>query len=116
MTGRPPTDLAPLNRVVPPLSFEVESKYRTNRHVDILQRLIAMGAEAEPEVAQEDVYLNHPARDFAQTNEAFRIRRIGAANLITYKGPKRDGPTKTREEIELPFEDGQEAFEQLLKL
>ncbi len=64
----------------------------------------------------EDVYLNHPARDFARTNEAFRIRRIGDENRITYKGPRRSGPTKTREEIEIPFAPGPDRFQQLLRL
>ena len=64
----------------------------------------------------EDIYLNHPARDFAETNEAFRIRRISDENRITYKGPRRSGPTKTREEIEIPFASGPDRFQQLLRL
>ena len=67
------------------MSFEVESKFRTDCHGELVRRLREIGAEAKPEVTQEDVYLGHPARDFAQTNEAFRIRRIGTENLITYK-------------------------------
>lgn len=47
-------------------------------------------------IRQVDAYLNHPSRNFAQTGEAFRIRRVGDANAITYKGPKLAGPTKTR--------------------
>ena len=37
-------------------------------------------------------------------------------NRITYKGPRRSGPTKTREEIEISVADGDEAFGQLLWL
>jgi adenylate cyclase class 2 len=98
------------------MSFEVESKFRTNGHDELIRRLVEMGAEAKPEVTQDDVYLAHPARDFAQTNEALRIRRIGPENRVTYKGPRRSGPTKTREEIEVAFEEGDRAFEKLLKL
>jgi len=39
------------------------------------------------------------------------LRRKGAANYITYKGPKIDATTKTRREIELPLGDGPEAFQ-----
>ncbi|AGA29391.1 class IV adenylate cyclase [Singulisphaera acidiphila] len=98
------------------MSFEVEIKFRTNSHLELIRRLAEMGARAEPQVAHEDVYLSHPSRDFAQTNEAFRIRRIGTENRITYKGPRLSGPTKSREEIEVPFAEGEPSFEQLFRL
>ena len=78
--------------------------------------LRAIGAEAGHEVEQEDVYLAHPSRDFAETNEALRLRRDGASNRVTYKGPKRGGPTKTREEIEIAFADGTDAMGQMTRL
>jgi adenylate cyclase class 2 len=93
------------------MSFEVEQKFRTDGHAEVAARLAAVGAEAGQRVEQEDAYLNHPARDFAATNEAFRLRRVGGSNAVTYKGPKRAGPTKTREEIEVPFADGAEPFD-----
>jgi adenylate cyclase class 2 len=98
------------------MSFEVEVKYRTDDHGHVARQLLDMGAVAEGAVDQEDTYLSHPARDFAETNEAFRIRRLGDENRITYKGPRRSGPTKTREEIEIPFQAGKEAFERLRRL
>ena len=55
-------------------------------------------------------------RDFARTNEAFRIRRIGDENRLTYKGPRLSGPTKTREEIEIPVAPGTDQFRHLLRL
>ncbi|OHB72126.1 MAG: hypothetical protein A2V70_07400, partial [Planctomycetes bacterium RBG_13_63_9] len=69
-------------------------------------RLTALAAtifEAQTEV---DLYFAHPARDFAQTDEALRIRRKGPSNFITYKGPKIDKATKTRGEIDLPLSSG----------
>ena len=98
------------------MSFEVEVKYRTTGHADLARRLTALGAVPGPEITQEDAYLSHPARDFARTNEALRLRRVGGSNRITYKGPRRDGPTKTREEIELPLGEGAESFERWLRL
>ena len=58
---------------------------------------------------EADHYFNAPDRDFARTDEAFRLRRIGAANFVTYKGPKRDAQRKMRTEIEVPLPDGDEA-------
>jgi adenylate cyclase class 2 len=52
-----------------------------------------------------DVYYQHPARDFAVTDEALRIRRKGCSGFITYKGPKLDSTTKTRREIDLALPD-----------
>src|SRR5262249_22673855 len=71
-------------------------------------------------VRQEaDHYFNAPDRDFAITDEALRLRRVGLANFVTYKGPKRDRLTKTRTEIEVPLAEGDRAagdFVNLLKL
>jgi len=98
------------------MGFEVEVKYRLVDHDHLVRRLRERGAARRAEIDQEDIYLSHPARDFAVTNEAFRIRRAGEENRITYKGPRRSGPTKTREEIEIRFVDGDEASRQLLRL
>jgi adenylate cyclase class 2 len=65
---------------------------------------------------EEDHYFNAPDRDFAQTDEALRLRRIGSANFVTYKGPKRDLQTKTRTEIEVPIKSGKSAAEDFSRL
>lgn len=98
------------------MSYEVEVKYREVDHDRLIRRLVELGAKPSGRVEQEDSYLNHPSRDFAASGEAFRIRRIGPDNRITYKGPKLGGPTKTREEIEIAFGEGPEHFEQLRRL
>jgi adenylate cyclase class 2 len=98
------------------MSFEVEVKYRSVDHDQLTIMLAGMGASPGGAVDQEDLYFNHPARDFAQTNEAFRLRRVGTENWMTYKGPKHAGPTKTRKEIEVALTDGPDAFEQTVGL
>jgi adenylate cyclase class 2 len=98
------------------MSFEVEVKYRSVDHERLRRLLVGRGAREDAPAAQEDVYLQHPARDFARTGEAFRLRRIGEENRITYKGPKFPGPTKTREEIEIALAAGVEAFGDLARL
>lgn len=67
------------------------------------ERLAALGAAEKGVVVQSDAYYNHPARDFAQTDEALRIRTVGSESFVTYKGPKQGGVAKTRFEIELPL-------------
>jgi len=57
----------------------------------------------------EDIYFNHPCRDFSETDEALRIR-IKRFNghfeaFLTYKGPKIDNLSKSRKEIEVSIED-----------
>jgi adenylate cyclase class 2 len=91
-------------------------KYRAADHDQVLRRLLELGAEAAGSLDQEDTYLGHPARDFARTGEAFRIRRSGEDNLVTYKGPRKEGPTKTREELEVPFKPGDGALRKMLRL
>jgi adenylate cyclase, class 2 len=98
------------------MGYEVEVKYRSVDHNKLRSRLEALNAAIDSTVVQEDIYLSHPSRDFALTNEALRLRRIGAENRITYKGPRQSGPTKTREEIEVPFAEGDEALGQLSRL
>lgn len=90
------------------MSYEVEVKFRVPDHDALRARLLSLNASEGPVIRHEDLYLAHPSRDFAQTDEALRLRRIGAENRVTYKGPKRVGPTKTREEIEIPFAEGPE--------
>ncbi len=98
------------------MDFEIEVKYRAVDHDQLVQRLAQMGAVTGEAVEHEDIYLSHPARDFAWTGEAFRIRRLGQENRITYKGPRRSGPTKTREEIEIAVAAGPNEFRRLLRL
>jgi adenylate cyclase class 2 len=97
------------------MGFEIEVKFRVADLNALALKLAERGFEAEPTLEHHDAYLAHPARDFAQTGEAFRIRSEGALNRITYKGAKRGGPTKTREEIEVEFAEGDEAREQLTR-
>jgi adenylate cyclase class 2 len=98
------------------MAFEIEIKFRTDGHADVAQRVAGLGARPEPPFEQEDLYLAHPARDFAVTNEALRVRREGGSNRITYKGPRHEGPTKTREEIEITLSEGVETYEQTRRL
>lgn len=69
----------------------------------IESRLRAVGATRRETVSQLDRYFNHPCRDFALTDEAVRLRRVGERVELTYKGPRVDAVTKTRREQSLPL-------------
>ncbi len=68
------------------------------------EKVRALGAKFLKSEKQEDTYYAHPCRDFRGTDEALRLRRTGPLR-ITYKGPKRRGGLKSREEIEFRVPD-----------
>jgi adenylate cyclase class 2 len=96
--------------------LEVEMKFPVPDFTAVERRLTEWGAR--PCAARQDVdqYLNAPDRDFAKTDEALRLRCIGDANFLTYKGPKRDAQTKTRTELEIPLRDGSAAADEMFRL
>jgi adenylate cyclase class 2 len=89
--------------------LEIEQKYSRADFAALEQRLAEQGARAGVEVVEVDQYFNAPDRDFARTGEAFRLRRVGADNYLTYKGPRAAHAVKTRTELEIPLLPGDEA-------
>ena len=71
--------------------YEVELKFRVADLPAVEGRLAALGARFAAPVEQVDRYFAHPARDFAQTDEALRLRRVGDEIAITWKGPRLAG-------------------------
>jgi adenylate cyclase class 2 len=98
------------------MHLEVEQKFRVASLAEIRQRVVELGAVFAPPIEQADTYFAHPARDFARTDEALRLRRVGETNYITYKGRKLDLETKTRRELELPLPAGAKSFDQYTEL
>ncbi|MBW3542433.1 MAG: class IV adenylate cyclase [Planctomycetes bacterium] len=98
------------------MPYEVELKFPLDDVARIRRQLDDLGAEAGDEVEQVDRYYAHPSRDFAQTDEALRIRRTGDVNRVTYKGPIVDKRSKTRREIELRIGENPEDGEQFAEL
>ena len=96
--------------------LEIEVKYPVRDWDEIERQLQTWAASCDPPREDVDQYFNAPDRDFATTDEAVRIRRIGDSNFVTYKGPKTDTQTKTRTEIEVPLAPGQHVAEEFGRL
>jgi adenylate cyclase, class 2 len=96
--------------------LEVELKFPVPSFDDLSRALRDLAAVEKGSAEQVDQYFAHPMRDFAETDEALRIRRVGEQNFVTYKGPKVDATTKTRREIELSLARGRDVAEGFAEL
>ena len=108
--------------------YEVEIKVPADLDAT-RERLREVGAERVGAKRQRDTYYDAPHREFAETDEALRIRREtplageggssagddGASSeeppdpaaTVTYKGPLLDAASKTRTEHETGVDDGE---------
>ena len=92
------------------LELEMKAKidtYTRGRINHILRR-----AEFIEEKIEEDIYFSSPIKDFKETDEALRVRYSNNKVILTYKGPKLDKVSKSREEYEA-FVSGE--IEQILQ-
>lgn len=89
--------------------LEVEVKFKGADRAATVAALLELGAQLVEDRTDADLYFRAPDRDLKATDEAFRLRRAGAKNVLTYKGPRRDAETKTRTEIEVPLAPGPDA-------
>ncbi|MDH5020056.1 class IV adenylate cyclase [Halobacterium rubrum] len=115
--------------------YEVEVKVPAD-HDAVRTALADAGAQRVETVAQSDTYYDAPHRDFAETDEAFRLRTVATAvqgfqrsdddlaahvdavlsgdaraageTRVTYKGPLVEAESKTREEFETTVGDADE--------
>lgn len=87
------------------IMFEVEIKYKVPS-LDELRRIVSLVAKPIGISIEEDHYFNHPCRDFAQSDEAMRIRIHGdGETIITYKGRRIGSIGKSRMEINLKIDN-----------
>lgn len=92
------------------LEVEVKSRIDLSHARGVLEGLDAKFLETEEHF---DIYYNAPHCDFAETDEALRIRSVNDRQVLTYKGKKLDDTTKSREEIQTHVEA--EAMIQILE-
>jgi adenylate cyclase class 2 len=93
--------------------YEVEVKVRAD-HASVRERLAERGAETVNAVEQEDIYYDAPHREFAETDEALRVRRESPTDAesfaeLTYKGPLVEAESKTRREVQTEVAEGEAA-------
>lgn len=96
--------------------LEIEAKAAVENIEEVEQKVLEAGGKYIRTETQKDIYFAHPSRDFVDTDEALRIRAVGKERILTYKGPKIDELTKTREEIEIKLEDAAPMAEMLNRL
>jgi adenylate cyclase class 2 len=83
------------------IEVEVKVKVDHDKARPILKKIGAIKVKVED---QSDTYFTAPHRDFIKTDEVLRIRSLEGKAVLTYKGPKLDGVSKTREELETPVD------------
>ena len=81
--------------------YEVELKFDLKDDERFIERLENMTVCFRDSMEQIDRYFSHPIRNFAQTDEALRLRQVGDEVKVTWKGPRVDTSAKVRQEIEL---------------
>jgi len=91
--------------------IEVEVKARADDQT--IKKIKALGAVFLAEENHRDIYFNSPLRDFKKTDEALRIRIKDEGSRLTYKGPKLDSETKSRQELTVAI-DSAERMEEVL--
>ena len=89
--------------------IEVEVKAKIDDFKEMEEKLENIGAAKSKTEFQEDIYFASPIVDFAQTDEALRIRTTNNDTFITYKGPKLNDKAKTRKEVEMTIENSEKA-------
>jgi adenylate cyclase class 2 len=94
-------------------TLEIEIKVKISS-IELLEKtLTKAGAKFDCDLVHEDYYYEKPAKlgSFARSDEALRLRvsrNVTARKeeaFVTYKGPKVDTTTKTREEIDVGVAD-----------
>ncbi len=80
--------------------LELEMKAKIDKYSRGRIEQILKNSEFLEEKIEEDVYFSSPIKDFKETDEALRIRKSGEDTILTYKGPKIDKISKSREEVE----------------
>ena len=96
--------------------LEIEQKYRVEDASRLVRQLERINASERDEEFHVDTYYAHPCRDFRESGEALRIRRVNNAPMVTYKGPKLPGDVKARQELEWSLDPGDRDGSHMMEL
>ena len=96
--------------------IEVETKLKINNIEHITERLKGLKGEYKGEKTELDLYFDHPDLRIFMSGSALRVRDANGVCMLTYKGPKKDDETTSREEIEIGIESAREMQKILAEL
>ncbi|RZB29078.1 MAG: adenylate cyclase, class 2 [Candidatus Argoarchaeum ethanivorans] len=96
--------------------IEVETKLRINNIERMEERLKGLKSTYKGEKTEMDLYFDHPDIRIFRSGSALRVRDANGVCRLTYKGPKKDDETTSREEIEIRIESAREMQKILVKL
>lgn len=100
--------------------IEIEIKAKIENKIELMEKIKKLGGKYSHTEKQHDIYFNAPDKDYAETDEALRIREIPKEDtferILTYKGPKIDSKSKTRKEIEVTIDNTDHMAEILINL
>jgi adenylate cyclase class 2 len=101
------------------MPLEIEIKMKVEHLAPVRDRLRAEGATHVGEVTETNVFFDTPDRALLGSDCGLRLRHNRDCHshqeelVVTYKGPRGEGPVKKREEIEFGV-DKAEAMEEIL--
>ena len=96
--------------------IEVETKLKIDCTEHIEERIKELIGEYKGEKTEIDLYFDHPNMQILSGGRALRVRDADGKYRLTYKGPKKDDETTSREEIEIGIESASEMIKILDEL
>ena len=96
--------------------IEVETKLKIDGIEDVGGRVKELIGAYKGEKTEIDLYFGHPNMQILSGERALRVRDADGKYRLTYKGPKKDDETTSREEIEIGIESAREMIEILDEL
>ena len=102
------------------MPVEIEIKLKVDHLAPVRDRLKSVGAKRAGEAMENNIFFDTPERALLASDCGLRLRRSRdhatqeEKLILAYKGPRSEGPVKTREEIEIVV-DNADATEMLLE-
>jgi adenylate cyclase class 2 len=99
---------------------EIEIKLKVEDPTPVREKLRALGAQPRGKVLETNIFFDTSDRALLAADCGLRLRRSRSLNgggetlILTYKGPRAEGPVKQREEIEVTV-DATDATKLLLE-
>ena len=96
--------------------IEVETKLKIDSITPIEDRIKELNGDYKGEKTEIDLYFDHLDMQILSGGGALRVRDTGGKYRLTYKGPKKDDETTSRDEIEIGIESASEMIKILDEL